>query len=66
MQNQRTCSNVGERLYRNSFDCLKKVWRHEGPAGLYRGLVPQLMGVAPEKAVKLTVWTSVAHMWRVA
>lgn len=23
--------------------------------GLYRGLVPQLMGVAPEKAIKLTV-----------
>lgn len=24
-------------------------------SGLYRGLVPQLMGVAPEKAIKLTV-----------
>lgn len=23
--------------------------------GLYRGLVPQLIGVAPEKAIKLTV-----------
>jgi hypothetical protein len=23
--------------------------------GLYRGLVPQLLGVAPEKAIKLTV-----------
>lgn len=23
--------------------------------GLYRGLLPQLMGVAPEKAIKLTV-----------
>lgn len=29
--------------------------RHEGFFGLYRGLVPQLMGVAPEKAIKLTV-----------
>lgn len=29
--------------------------RHEGLLGLYRGLVPQLMGVAPEKAIKLTV-----------
>jgi solute carrier family 25 aspartate/glutamate transporter 12/13 len=27
----------------------------EGPVGLYRGLVPQLVGVAPEKAIKLTV-----------
>lgn len=29
--------------------------RHEGVLGLYRGLVPQLIGVAPEKAIKLTV-----------
>ena len=42
-------------MYRNSFDCFKKVIRHEGVTGLYRGLVPQLMGVAPEKAIKLTV-----------
>ena len=55
MQNQRTGSYVGELLYRNSFDCFRKVIRHEGPTGLYRGLVPQLMGVAPEKAIKLTV-----------
>ena len=55
MQNQRTGSYIGELMYRNSFDCFKKVIRHEGPFGLYRGLIPQLMGVAPEKAIKLTV-----------
>ncbi|XP_063979966.1 calcium-binding mitochondrial carrier protein Aralar1 isoform X1 [Diachasmimorpha longicaudata] len=55
MQNQRTGSFIGELMYRNSFDCCKKVIRHEGFFGLYRGLVPQLMGVAPEKAIKLTV-----------
>lgn len=55
MQNQRTGSFIGELMYSNSFDCLKKVIRHEGFFGLYRGLVPQLMGVAPEKAIKLTV-----------
>lgn len=55
MQNQRTGSFIGELMYRNSFDCCKKVIRHEGFVGLYRGLVPQLMGVAPEKAIKLTV-----------
>ena len=48
MQNQRTGSLVGELMYRNSFDCCKKVIRHEGFFGLYRGLIPQLMGVAPE------------------
>lgn len=55
MQNQRTGSFVGEIAYRNSIDCFKKVIRHEGVLGLYRGLVPQLIGVAPEKAIKLTV-----------
>ncbi|XP_018561690.1 calcium-binding mitochondrial carrier protein Aralar1 isoform X3 [Anoplophora glabripennis] len=55
MQNQRTGSFIGELMYRNSFDCFKKVIRHEGVLGLYRGLLPQLMGVAPEKAIKLTV-----------
>ena len=29
--------------------------RHEGILGLYRGLIPQLIGVAPEKAIKLTM-----------
>jgi solute carrier family 25 (mitochondrial aspartate/glutamate transporter), member 12/13 len=55
MQNQRSGPIVGELAYRNSLDCFKKVIRHEGFAGLYRGLVPQLLGVAPEKAIKLTV-----------
>uniref|UniRef100_W5L544 Solute carrier family 25 member 13 n=1 Tax=Astyanax mexicanus TaxID=7994 RepID=W5L544_ASTMX len=56
MQNQRsTGSFVGELMYKNSFDCFKKVVRYEGFFGLYRGLVPQLLGVAPEKAIKLTV-----------
>lgn len=55
MQNQRAGSFIGEVAYRNSLDCFKKVVRHEGFSGLYRGLVPQLMGVAPEKAIKLTV-----------
>nr|XP_056713284.1 electrogenic aspartate/glutamate antiporter SLC25A13, mitochondrial [Euleptes europaea] len=56
MQNQRsTGSFVGELMYKNSFDCAKKVLRYEGFFGLYRGLLPQLLGVAPEKAIKLTV-----------
>jgi solute carrier family 25 aspartate/glutamate transporter 12/13 len=55
MQNQRIGSHVGEVMYKNSVDCFKKVIRHEGVKGLYRGLAPQLVGVAPEKAIKLTV-----------
>ncbi|KAI9670968.1 MAG: mitochondrial aspartate-glutamate transporter agc1 [Alyxoria varia] len=54
MQNQRS-QRVGERLYANSIDCAKKVVRNEGVRGLYSGVLPQLVGVAPEKAIKLTV-----------
>jgi len=36
-------------------DCVRKVFRNEGFFGFYRGLGPQLVGVAPEKAIKLTV-----------
>jgi solute carrier family 25 aspartate/glutamate transporter 12/13 len=53
MQNQRG-SLAGEIMYKNSIDCFVKVVRHEGVLGLYRGLLPQLVGVSPEKAIKLT------------
>lgn len=54
LQNQRS-ARPGERLYKNSIDCFQKVWRNEGLRGLYSGVLPQLVGVAPEKAIKLTV-----------
>jgi len=54
MQNQRLTPSVYEVMYRNSFDCFRKVIKHEGFFGLYRGLIPQVVGVAPEKAIKLT------------
>ncbi|KHJ45782.1 Calcium-binding carrier protein Aralar2 [Trichuris suis] len=55
MQNQRTSLSFGEPMYTSSWSCFKMVLRHEGFVGLYRGLAPQLAGVIPEKAVKLTV-----------
>jgi solute carrier family 25 aspartate/glutamate transporter 12/13 len=54
MQNQRS-NRVGEMLYKNSLDCARKVIKNEGFRGLYSGVLPQLVGVAPEKAIKLTV-----------
>lgn len=55
MQNQRTSTPGQQQLYKNSWDCFKKVVAREGFRGLYSGLGPQLVGVAPEKAIKLTV-----------
>ncbi len=43
-----------QRMYKNSWDCFLKVLRNEGFVGLYKGLGPQIVGVAPEKAIKLT------------
>jgi solute carrier family 25 (mitochondrial aspartate/glutamate transporter), member 12/13 len=54
MQNQRA-GRPGQLLYKNSIDCFQKVIRNEGARGLYSGVLPQLVGVAPEKAIKLTV-----------
>ena len=46
-------------MYRNSIDCFKKVLRHEGVSGLYRGLLPQLMGVAPEKVQDRKIYNKI-------
>ena len=52
--NQRI-TKEGGRLYANSFECMAITVRAGGFAGLYRGLTPQLLGVVPEKAIKLQV-----------
>ncbi|CEP60514.1 citrin LALA0_S01e12662g [Lachancea lanzarotensis] len=41
--------------YKNAFDCFYKILSREGIRGIYSGLGPQLVGVCPEKAIKLTV-----------
>lgn len=64
LQNQRSPTSgavavaegaVAQPVYTGAIDCLKQVLQKEGIRGLYKGLLPQLMGVAPEKAIKLTV-----------
>eukprot|EP01135_Chromosphaera_perkinsii_P001149 Nk52_evm6s159 gene=Nk52_evmTU6s159 len=51
LQNQKT----GVKLYNGILDCFRKIIRNEGVGGLYRGLGPNLVGVTPEKAIKLAV-----------
>lgn len=59
MQNQH-----GKGIYSSYFDCFKKLIKGEGARGLYSGLLPQLIGVAPEKAIKLTVNDAVRKLGR--
>ena len=61
LQNQRG-AQPGQRLYKNSIDCFQKIVKNEGFRGLYAGVLPQLVGVAPEKAIKLTV-NDLARKW---
>ena len=39
--------------YRNTGDCVRQVLRARGLSGFFRGVLPQLLGVTPEKAIKL-------------
>eukprot|EP01102_Stenamoeba_stenopodia_P006676 TRINITY_DN1851_c0_g1_i1.p1 TRINITY_DN1851_c0_g1~~TRINITY_DN1851_c0_g1_i1.p1 ORF type:complete len:336 (-),score=74.32 TRINITY_DN1851_c0_g1_i1:168-1142(-) len=47
--------STGTPLYTGTLDCFRKILASEGILGFYRGLPAQLVGVAPEKAIKLTV-----------
>jgi hypothetical protein len=47
--------------YASSWDCFKKVLRNEGFFKLYKGLVPNLMGQVPEKAMRLFVVDTVRN-----
>lgn len=46
-------TNGAVKVYKNLLNCFAKIVATEGPLKLYSGLVPQLVGVAPEKAIKL-------------
>ena len=52
LQNQSAASAAGLR-YTGPLDCFRKIVATEGAAGLYTGLRPNLLGVAPEKSIKL-------------
>jgi len=52
---QRPSPLIVEKQYNNLRDCLFKVVKQETPFSLYRGVFPQIIGVALSKAVKLSV-----------
>ncbi|KCV70622.1 hypothetical protein H696_02979 [Fonticula alba] len=54
----------GGRMYRNIPDALVKIARQTGLRSLYRGLPVQLIGIIPEKALKLSVNDSARYFLR--
>ncbi|KAF9422041.1 hypothetical protein BGZ94_008686, partial [Podila epigama] len=44
-------------------DCFRQLIAKEGVRGLYRGIVPNLIGITPEKAIKLAVNDFAREYW---
>lgn len=62
MQLQRISSD-GVLMYQNSLDCLRQAYRGERFFGLYRGSLPYLLGIAPQRAFQLTVYHQICRTW---
>ncbi|XP_039746903.1 solute carrier family 25 member 35-like isoform X2 [Pararge aegeria] len=55
LYNQGPASN-GELLYKGVFDCLRKTYRTEGLHGLYKGIGPLYLRIAPHTTLSLVIW----------
>jgi hypothetical protein len=53
LQNQRPDPKTGRLMYKGMIDCFRTIVRTEGITSMYKGLGPNLVGVTPEKAIKL-------------
>ncbi|KAI1309967.1 hypothetical protein EDD11_003947 [Mortierella claussenii] len=62
LQNQKKDAS-GRLQYRGGLDCFRQVIAKEGARGLYRGIVPNLIGITPEKAIKLAVNDFAREYW---
>lgn len=51
------------RYARGPVDCFRQILRTEGLRGLYRGLPPTLVGIVPEKGIKLAVNDALREMF---
>lgn len=45
-----------DKQYKNVRDVLKKVWRHEGFIGFYKGLTPNIVRVLPSTCITFLVY----------
>ncbi|CAG4912971.1 unnamed protein product [Colias eurytheme] len=46
----------GEKLYTGVFDCIKKILKTEGTYGLYKGIGPLYLRIAPHTTLSLVIW----------
>ncbi|XP_038215953.1 solute carrier family 25 member 35-like [Zerene cesonia] len=45
-----------EKLYTGVFDCIKKILKTEGAYGLYKGIGPLYLRIAPHTTLSLVIW----------
>ncbi|KAB2618650.1 adenine nucleotide transporter BT1 [Pyrus ussuriensis x Pyrus communis] len=53
-------------VYNNFFDAVSKIVQQEGPAGLYRGLTPSLIGVIPYAAANYFAYDALSKAYKKA
>ena len=46
----------GAAKYRGTWDCVSKIWAHEGIFGYFKGVVPNALKVAPSAAITFVVY----------
>lgn len=63
LQNQKVGAD-GKKLYTGMIQTIKTIARTEGVAALYKGLIPNLVGVMPEKAIKLGMNDFLREQWK--
>ncbi|XP_047528410.1 solute carrier family 25 member 35-like isoform X1 [Vanessa atalanta] len=49
-------ASKGELLYKGVFDCLSKIYKKEGLHGLYKGIGPLYLRIAPHTTLSLVIW----------
>ncbi|XP_050345453.1 solute carrier family 25 member 35-like isoform X2 [Nymphalis io] len=49
-------ASKGELLYSGVFDCLNKIYKKEGLHGLYKGIGPLYLRIAPHTTLSLVIW----------
>lgn len=65
LQNQKGLGPKKELAYNGMVDCARLMMKNEGILGFYRGLAPNLVGIIPEKAIKLAVNDYARERWAV-
>eukprot|EP00598_Pedospumella_elongata_P005683 CAMPEP_0184976868 /NCGR_PEP_ID=MMETSP1098-20130426/7732_1 /TAXON_ID=89044 /ORGANISM="Spumella elongata, Strain CCAP 955/1" /LENGTH=290 /DNA_ID=CAMNT_0027499807 /DNA_START=108 /DNA_END=980 /DNA_ORIENTATION=- len=57
-------TQLTERRYTGTWDCVQKVWRSEGAVGFFRGVIPNSLKVAPSAALTFLVYEEVLKLMR--